>query len=351
MSGKDFFSHPNIQEAHLLVEELTQLGYVTTVIDRAAKYSAIRKVLKKEKFDLLISNGAGNSAPFHSQMIVESQATHKILYAAGPEKSFCRRVTLARHQDFGRRTGSNPIVRRLVSGGSEYLDGVCSILYLGEPETQEFGNFSSAPVFEVRSAVDFVRRANPEEGVSKDPKSFVYMGGNGHIAKGLDLVLEAFAKLPHLKLDVFASFKEADFWAVYQEALTKCPNIRVHGFVDVGSELFLRTTAAAAYNVFPSAAEANATSFIALMRRGLLPITTRGVGPSTAEKLGFTLDESQLDSLRDLIIEASNLPQHEITRRSRKLVELSDSFSAEGYRQSVSKAIIAISEGACADAN
>lgn len=346
-ADKKFFTHPNIREVHLVVEALVSRGFDTTVIDRSAKPWQVAAVVRRKSYEFFISNAAGNSAPLHGQIMGAVQAKHKVLYAAGPEKIFSHNATLARHENFRIRTGFVPSVRRLVEAETNYLSGICSILYLGESESQRFKEISAAPLFELPSAVDYVPALDLEEVRAKSPENFVYMGGSGHIAKGLDLVIEAFAKLPQLRLDIFANLDEKDFWIAYGDTLKNCPNIFVHGFVDVNSEVFRDKTTRAGFNVFPSAAEANATSIIALMRRGLLPITTRGVGPASAEKLGFTLDEEELHHLPETIVTASRLPQSELFARSQQVIRQARSYSRESYMRSLTQALDKISKGEC----
>lgn len=342
-----FFTHPNICEVHLVVEALVSRGFETTVIDRSAKPWQVAAVVGRKSWEFFISNAAGNSAPLHGQIMGAIQAKHKVLYAAGPEKTFSHHVTLARHENFRLRTGFAPAVRRLVEPETNYLSGICSILYLGESESQRFKEFSAAPVFELPSAVDYVPELGLDEVKAKSAENFVYMGGSGHIAKGLDLVIEAFAKLPQLRLDIFANLNEKDFWSAYETTLKNCPNISVHGFVDVKSNVFRDITARAGFNVFPSAAEANATSIIALMRRGLLPITTRSVGPASAEKLGFILDEEDLDLLPETIVNASKLPQADLVTRSQQVIQQARLYSRDTYMKSLLQALDKVSEGEC----
>ena len=58
--------------------------------------------------------------------------------------------------------------------------------------------------------------------VHKKPNSFLFIASGGQVHKGLDLVLEAFARRPHLELFVCSLFaEEGDFCSTYNRGSIK----------------------------------------------------------------------------------------------------------------------------------
>lgn len=342
LSDKRRKAHPNNREIMVMVKVLTRLGYSVDLVDRAAKWDQIKRLLSKS-YDGYILNGAGNSAPLSGKIAARINTRKTVLYAAGSEKKWSFEVTLERHISFEERTGCSCVHRRLVGGFAEgYLGKLDALLYLGEIKYERWSHVTPAPIFEVQSSVDFVPLAGPEEAEERNPSRFVYIGGNGHIAKGLDLVLEAFDGLEGIRLDVFANLEETDFWDCYSNLIARNPNIYIHGFVSTDSEKFLDITRKALYSVFPSASEANATSVLTGMRRGLIPVVTLGVAPADVEDFGHIISDVSVKGIRALVRGLQKEEKVDWQLRSARSASAGARFSIENYESRFLQAIEAV---------
>jgi len=101
--------------------------------------------------------------------------------------------------------------------------------------------------------------------------NFMWMGSSGAVHKGLDLVLDAFAKHPDLTLHVLGcnSMDKKLLKPLFYS------NVIDHGFVSIHSEDFARIASICGFMVFPSCSEAISTAVLTAMRHGLIPLVTR----------------------------------------------------------------------------
>jgi hypothetical protein len=173
----------------------------------------------------------------------------------------------------------------------------------------------------------------------KSAKSFLYIGGNGLICKGLDLVLEAFDGLSHLTLDVCGPEGEADFWGFYRPLMERNPQIRFHGFVDVTGPVFKNITSRTAFNIFPSCSEGCATSVVTAMRRGVIPVVTPESGVDVYD-FGYELQNATVEGVRDVVMNLCEMPQSEMKRRILDTYLESSRYSMDGFKDSMLRALL-----------
>jgi len=138
------------------------------------------------------------------------------------------------------------------------------------------------------------------------------------VHKGLDLVLEAFVRMPEYALTVCGPVKEEkDFEETYAKELYQTPNIHVAGAIRLDTAEFLQLAQSCVAVVFPSCSEANCGSVIQCMNAGLIPMIT----PETAvdvEDFGFLLQEPTVEEVERGVRHVASLPASEIKSRSRK---------------------------------
>lgn len=133
---------------------------------------------------------------------------------------------------------------------------------------------------------------------------FIYFGGGGAVLKGLDLTIEAFARLPHLTLHIVgpAAFED-DFAAEYTKELS-LPNIIRHnrpktdssGNITVDGKNFLDLANTCVAIVYPSAAEGTSGAVIQAVHAGLIPVVTPETGLNPAVG-GILLTNPTTDSV------------------------------------------------------
>ena len=338
---RESYRHTNNTEILEIIRLFNQFGFCVDVIDRDASWDDIKPLLKQE-YTVYFANAAGNSARLHAEISMKINAHCRIYYAAGPEPGYSNELVHKRHAEFDGRTGSICVRRRILKDANfqERLSNIDAIFYVGnEFSASTFRRVSSIPSFPILPSTSPMLTLDMAALKKKTAKSFLYLGGNGLICKGLDLVLEAFDGLHHLTLDVCGPPDEADFWEYYRPLLKRNPQIRFHGFVDVTGRLFREITSRTAFNVFPSCSEGCATSVVTAMRRGVIPVVTYEVGVDVGT-FGFELNAATVDDIRRVVLNLSELPQLELNRRILDTYLESSRYSIEGFKNSLSQALL-----------
>ena len=174
---------------------------------------------------------------------------------------------------------------------------------------------------------------------NRDPRKFVYFGGNGLICKGLDLVLEAFDGLRDVSLDICGPTDEKDFWNYYKPLLKRNSNINFHGFIDVKGKFFNYLMDRASFNIFPASAEASATSVLTCMRKGVIPVCTKEAGIDI-DGFGFYLYQRDVEYIKNRILKLSKKKTSEIIKRSIDTYIASHAFTEERFKLSFEKALL-----------
>ena len=334
------FEHTNNSEIIYMIDILKKFGFSIVLIDRAASKNEIRRVLKYE-YDIFIVNGAGNSAPYLKFVEKNIKTKIKVLYATGPEPFLNNKLTQAAYARFNSRNNLNFKQKRLVKSINlkNNFTNYDGIFYMGN----KF-NFDSYSKYDNVSKFKIIPSSMPALSLDidslkdKDPKNFLYFGGNGLIAKGLDVLLEAFDGCDKLFLDICCPY-EREFWDYYKSLMQRNPNIRYHGFVKVDSNLFNKITKKCTYIIFPGVSEASATSVVTCMRRGLIPVCTKETGIDI-DNFGFNLESYDINKIKRMINEVSNKQSSEIIERSIKTYISSQKFTEYGFKTSFENAIL-----------
>ena len=130
------------------------------------------------------------------------------------------------------------------------------------------------------------------------PPEFLWLGGGGAVLKGLDLVLEAFAAMPDLKLHVVGfPAEEPDFDRLYERELYRLPNIRLHGYLRTSGPDFAAVLARTSALLAPSASEGAATSVATCLAAGLFPIVSNDTGLDFEAALSIRLPELTVEAV------------------------------------------------------
>lgn len=146
-------------------------------------------------------------------------------------------------------------------------------------------------------------------------KSYIWFGSSGFVHKGLDIVLEAFAKMPDYTLYVCGPFEqERRFLEAFHKELFETPNIRPVGWVDVESKQFLEIARSCVGLVYPSCSEGGGGSAISCMHAGIIPVLSREASVDLYEDYGVLLADSSENSIRDAVESLSSLPCGELRR-------------------------------------
>lgn len=335
------FSHTNNWESYEIGKVLNELGFVVDVIDRTATLDDVRKI--EDKYDLFLGLGAGDSGQYFADIAERVPRAKKILYAMGPEPDLSNKVTKARHDYFRMRHPDVPIKdRRLILNvdTKRLYSHVDAIITIGNEFS--FGSYIplGKPTFKIYLSTYPGLAMSEADIVKKNPRKFLYFGGSGNITKGLDLVLEVFAKHPEFELFIGAPAHEEDFNVFADPIIRQSPNIHRLGFVDVTSKQYFDLTAECGYVIMPSSSEGCATSVTTCMRRGLIPVVTAESGIEQVEEFGFLILEGTVEGIEGTIQKISNIPTEEFLRRVRETYKTSSKYTQDNFSKSLKDALI-----------
>ncbi len=294
-------SHTNEWESYEIACILNKLGFWVDIADRTISLEDVEKL--EDKYDLFIGIGAGDSGKYFEDIAKKLKSATRVLYALGPEPNLSNQITTARHDIFRERhPGAEIVVRRLIKEVDidESMKFVEAIFTCCNDWGIEGYKKFNKDIF--RIWLSSYPRLNSSFGeiANKNQKKFLYFGGNGNITKGLDLMIETFAKLPDLELYIGAPKTEKDFNAVMDPILAKSPNIHFIGFMDVKSESFNQIASECGYVILPSSSEGCATSVTTCMRKAMVPVVTIESGVDIGD-FGFMIESIDIGPLAERI--------------------------------------------------
>ena len=220
----------------------------------------------------------------------------RIAYMTGSDPDFSNASERARLDDLERRRGVRLAPRRQVADWhGRTLEGFDAMFYLGDDVTLEtYAHLRLPPVHRLPNNGYDVEPTDP---ALRDPRRFLFLGSSGQVHKGLDLLLELFAREPGLRLDVCGALgNEPDFGAAYRRELLETQSISVHGSFDVLSGSFRELQARCGTMIIPSCAEGQCGTVTVAMGFGLPCAVSRHCGFCEPELWRFA--DCRLETLR-----------------------------------------------------
>ncbi len=244
-----------------------------------------------------------------------SPTCYRILHATGAHWLVANDAELRRLLALRDRRGVVLLPRRQVppSHSAALAD---QIVVLGNKYTMESFQFSGKPITRLPLSSAYEFPYPQERNISLAKKKFLWIGSYGMVHKGLDFVLEAFAKMPELSLTVCGRpEKEEDFFHLYEKELLHTPNIHFHGWMDMASEAFTHIAHTHAAIIYPSCAEGGAGSVIHSMHAGMVPICTKEASVDLGD-FGISIKEGSPEAVMEAARQFASLSDREAEERS-----------------------------------
>lgn len=301
-------THQNIAQQRELARALAERGYEVDVVD----FDERRAGRLRHDYDLVVDLHPV-AQPFYAGRL--RPGARRICYITGPDPGFTNASEAARLADLKRRRGVRLRPRRLTAPfPPQAFESFDAFFYFGDDATlATFSGYRLPPCHRLPNhGYDDV---TPTEAARRDPRRFLFLGGNGQVHKGLDLLLEVFAGEPGLELVVCSPFRaERDFARAYRRELSDTPNIRAMGTVEVKSPGFRELQAGCGAMILPSCSEGQAGSVSAALSYGLPCVVSARCGFDEPEVR--VLPDCRLETIRQVVRELAALPPERVAERA-----------------------------------
>lgn len=326
------YHHHQFWQVPEMVKILNEFGYNVDAMNGDDKTTKLMK-----QYDLLIDNCPQNNLVYCNNL---KQKCHKVFYSTDACPSWhnsqhelrIKAVNARKHARMQLKASLLPLQNEL-----DYFD---AIFLTGNPFTlTTFAGYTFKQVSYIKNSACYF----PDCDVShKSPGSFLFFATYPQVLKGLDLLLEVFAKLPSTSLVICSQFQsEKDFCTIYNRELYQCPNILPVGFVDIKSELFRKVIQICSYVILPSCSEGMSGSVLTAMSAGIIPIVSRECGISDND--AFILENCTIDCLRKTIQLFAKKPLDWVQQQARITQHIARyNYSADQFAESFKSALHAV---------
>ena len=273
-----------------IVSALIKLGCVVDV----ARYDCEEGL--RSDYDYVI--GQGSAFRLASSL---NPSAKRILYLTEnlPELSFIKEQE--RIDYFYERHG---IQLKLTRSGKffvkEDFDNLEACVYIGNPSgVQKFPNvraFDLRPYGIINPLFDQSKRD-----YNTARKRFFWIGSNGAVHKGLDILLDVFSKHSELELYIIG-LTEKDRRILRKQM---GPNVKNYGYIDsLTGVCFSNLVTECGFVILPSCSEGIPTSVITGMNHGLIPLVTKET--NLEAPTGEIFSDYLVETIEDAIIRWSN---------------------------------------------
>ena len=306
-SGKIQNNHSNHRECFIIAEILKELGYNVDVINWNNT-----TFLPVKKYDVVIDNH--NNLERLSPYFTES--TMKIFHATNTHWLYQNSIEYGRYYDFFLKKGVAITPARLMFPGNsaEYCD---AISIFGNEFTESTYGVYRSKMYHLPMSVTTLAEVIEERDYSLAKKKFIWLNSHGVLLKGLDIVIDAFSMLPHLELYICGDLdRDGKFKDTISLQLSKAPNIKIAGWVDIEGEVFKKIVTECAWVISTSFSEGGGGSTLNCMAKGLIPVVSSASSLTLPEKTGFYLEENNAINLAALLSSISLLPDAELSGMS-----------------------------------
>ena len=316
--------HAHHGESILIAETWLKHGYGVDVIDYRN-----HEFIPRQRYNFLVS-ARTNLETIAARLddgcvkIAHLDTSH---YAFNNQAAYARVLALAR-----RRGTSLPSIR--VIEHNRAIECADYGIVLGNEFVVGTYSFSGKPLFALPVAATMTHPSPAGKNLDACRNGFLWFGSSGLVHKGLDLVLEAFAGMPDMNLTVCGPISsDHAFEQLYHTELYYTQNIRTAGWVDVSDSEFREIVRNCVAVIFPSCAEAQATSVINCMRAGLIPMVTRETGIPVGD-FGVTLENASVEEIRSAVQHLAALSSEELQLRAQRTWDYTAAHhSHEAYRE------------------
>lgn len=159
-------------------------------------------------------------------------------------------------------------------------------------------------------------------------KHFLWLGSNGLIHKGLDILLDLFSTMPELTLHIYGVPAAENHLLCSFDV----PNIILHDRIDILSEKFLTEVVAQnAFVISLSCSEGMTSGVITAMRHGLIPLVTPESGLPHNDTI-IEFPDYKLETVKEIIRRVSEYPEDQLQKMAEQVYQCANrEFSIKNF--------------------
>lgn len=327
--------HTNRFECREIARIFVERGYAVDVIDWTNK-----KFVPKKHYTYCIDihDNLERLAP------LLNKDCKKILHVTTSYWKFQNEAEKKRIEEVKNRKGVALTPRRQLtpSYGIEIADFVTM---LGNNATEHTYSHAGKKIFRIPLSTTHTYPSPEQKDFETARKNFIWLGGAGMVHKGLDLTIEAFARMPEYTLNIFGNFHgETDFAEMYHRELYDTPNIKHFGKVNMGSSTFYDKAATSIALVHPSCSEGQSGAVITSLHAGLIPIISRESGVDCPD-FGIVMHESTTDSIIAAVKTIAQKPAQELKDEAMRAWNYANTYHTKESFTRAYRAFVDILEG------
>lgn len=321
-------THNHFVEATLIAEVLLEQGYAVDFIDYRNRWFSPRT-----RYDILISP----RVHFESLAARMQPDCIKIVHLETNHWLYNNHSALSRLEDVlnGRGVALSSYARIEENRAIEAADYAT---LLGNSFVHDHYAYAGKTVFQLPNPGSMTFDWDRDKDFAACRTRFLWFGSRGLVHKGLDLALEAFARMPDLHLTVCGPIAaDRHFREAFRKELYDTPNIRLHGWVDVGGPDFAALARTTVAHVYPSCADACAGSVVNCMHAGLIPLATVQSGIDIRPSFGIQLSEISVEAVQGAARHVSGLTSDRLKSMARaSWEEATREYSRDRYKAALS---------------
>jgi glycosyltransferase involved in cell wall biosynthesis len=331
-----FFGHSNFQECRALIDILVETGYSCDVLD----WQADLRHLSGSDYDLFLSP--------HTQLAYARSLVNKrgrvVFYSTFSYWRYHNSAETARLVQLRGRRDILLLPRRQLQPVA-FEDQIDELWHLGNDFQKDTYHHVDVPKYRINISTVEPSVSRHDIGLIECSNHFLWFGSVGAVHKGLDWLLEIFARNSELHLHICGLVAaEPDFVAAYQRELLASPNIHWHGWVLPNTPEFADICKQCAFVVTPSVSEGGGGATLQCMRAGLIPIVTRGASVDIGDS-GWLVQVDELEEVELTIRRASMMAARVVCEQAVDVYDhIQRAHTLEAYRDSVRRRIAALEE-------
>ena len=163
----------------------------------------------------------------------------------------------------------------------------------------------------------------------KEKNKFVLFGAGGIVHKGIDILVEVFAKHPEWTLYMCGGNITNGIEDLAYKVPSNCIDM---GYVKVESDEYIKIVEQCVYCLLPSCSEGMSTGLITCMNHGVIPVVTRGNGFDDLENYTEYFEDFHIEEIEKNLIELVKGPMNILEEKAKCVMEYANTeFTLEQY--------------------